>query len=73
MLTENDWKGILINSPIHFELGDVNTLAEYLSDVSNSIKLPVSGSVCLCKVNRTIVRHENKDWCNICGELVKAN
>ena len=32
----------------------------------------VSGSVCQCKVNRMIVRHEDKDWCNSCGELVKA-
>jgi hypothetical protein len=34
---------------------------------------PVIGSVCQCKVNRMIVRHEEKDWCNSCGELVKAN
>jgi len=33
----------------------------------------VSGSVCQCKVNRMIVRHEDKDWCNSCGKLVKAN
>jgi len=33
----------------------------------------VRGSVCQCKVNRMIVRHEDKDWCNNCGELVKAN
>ena len=34
---------------------------------------PVSGSVCQCKVNRMVIRHEDKDWCNSCGELVKAN
>jgi hypothetical protein len=28
---------------------------------------------CKCKVNRMIVRHEDKDWCNVCDKLVKAN
>ena len=42
--------------------------------VKNNAVLPlVSYTVCQCKVNRMIVRHEDKDWCNICGELVKAN
>jgi hypothetical protein len=52
MLTENYWKGILINSPIHFELGDINTLAEYLADVSNDAKPIVSGSLPLDDENR---------------------
>jgi hypothetical protein len=46
----------------------IETTADKLLDL-----FAVSGSVCQCKVNRMIVRHEDKDWCNTCGELVKVN
>lgn len=45
-----------------------------LTLIDEALRQPmVSGSLCQCKVNRIIVRHEDKDWCNSCGELVKAN
>ena len=46
----------------------IETTADKLLDL-----FVVSGSVCQCKVNRMIVRHEDKDWCNSCGKIVKAN
>lgn len=38
------WVGILVNSPIHFELGDINTLAEYLADANKKSKTPIEPS-----------------------------
>jgi hypothetical protein len=54
----------------NFVAGEV-TDSEAVQQVLNLFA--VSGSVCQCKVNRMIVRHEDKDWCNSCGKLVKAN
>ena len=73
MLTETYWKGILINSPIHFELGDINTLAEYLTEVSNGSKPNVSGSLPLledCK--KAATDYADKKGGGNYGEIFRA-
>lgn len=51
-----------------------NEYIDFLEEkVSKLHQHTVSVAVCQCKANRMIVRYEDKDWCNSCGELVKAN
>lgn len=57
-----------------FDEQEVKDGKDYLKSMIEALPIAdVSGSVCQCKVNRMVVRHEHKDWCNSCGELVKAN
>lgn len=79
-----EYKGKLyghLGNKMYFDTGktadDWDALEKRVAELeakNQALRQPlVSGSVCQCKVNRMIVRHKNKDWCNSCGELVKTN
>ena len=55
---------------INFILDELIKARDVLSKLNSHDDI---GLICKCKVDRIIVRHEDKDWCNMCGELVKAS